>query len=113
MVISPPLESTKYSSWATDMAGVSHFAHDKTIVVKAKKTIACIFIIIVLIKGEFNLEVQHTSKVKNKQLFTASCNRKTHGDNTLFPPVYGLEWSGGNLRDTLSSDTDRRRKTGQ
>ena len=44
--------------------------------------------------GEFNLEVQHTSKVKIKQIVysipTASCNRKTHGDY-----IYSArEWIG-------------------
>jgi hypothetical protein len=53
MVISPPLESTKYSSWATDMAGVSCLPHDTKKDVKAKITMAYIFIIIVLIKELF------------------------------------------------------------
>jgi hypothetical protein len=78
------------------MAGMSHFAHDKTIVVKAKKTIACIFIIIVLIKGEFNLEVQHTSKVKTKQLFTVFqrhlVTEKLMGIIHYFRPC--MDWSG-------------------
>ena len=44
MMISPPFESTKYSSWVTDMAGMSCL-HDINKVVKAKKTIEYIFII--------------------------------------------------------------------
>ena len=46
MVISPPFESTIYSYWATDIAGMSRFAHDINRIVKAKITMVCIFIIL-------------------------------------------------------------------
>ena len=47
--------------------------------------------------GEFNLEVQHTSKVKIKQLFTVFLRHPETGKLlgiTLIPPVNGLGWRG-------------------
>ena len=47
--------------------------------------------------GEFNLEVQHTSKVKDIHSFPLFLRRLETGKLlgiTLIPPVNGLEWRG-------------------
>ena len=50
-----------------------------------------------VLKGEFNFEVQHTSKVKDVKSFPLILRRPESGKLlgiSLFPPVNGLEWMG-------------------
>ena len=57
--------------------------------------------------GEFNLEVQHTSKVKDIQSFPLFLRRPESGKLlgiSLFPPVNGLGWMGLIIEEVEESD---------
>ena len=56
--------------------------------------------------GEFNLEVQHTSKVKDIQSFPLFLRHPESGKLlgiSLFPPVNGLGWRGFHLQNCQST----------